>query len=348
MTLHHRAMFLRNSVFFRNSVLTVALAVGVLGMAKSQEAGAETLRIAEQYGLVYLPLHVIRDQGLLEEKAQAAGIDLDVDWVQLSGGANVNSALLSDSIDIASAGVGPLLTAWDRTYGSLDVRALAALGEFPNDLVTNDPDVKTLEDFGPGDKIAVPAVTVSVQSRLLQMAVAKIHGEDQYDRLDDLTVSLPHPDATAALVSGGTEITAHFSNIPYQYQELQDPDVHRVLSSYDIVGGPLTPTLIYATSRFYQDRPEVYRVFLAALEEADHFISEHPRESAEIYRRVTNSKLDVATLQSIIEDPDIRYTPIPRNTYPLATFLHQVGAIRHEPTSWQDYFIEDASRWEGS
>ncbi|KAA0017500.1 ABC transporter substrate-binding protein [Salinicola corii] len=332
----------------RISVIAGALAIATSTMTMSENASAETLRIAEQYGLVYLPLHVIRDQGLLEEKAKAAGIDLDVEWVQLSGGANVNSALLSDSVDIASAGVGPLLTAWDRTRGSLDVKAFAALGEFPNDLVTNNPKIESLKDFGPGDKIAVPAVSVSVQSRLLQMATAKVYGEEQYDKLDDLTVSLPHPDATAALISGETEISANFSNIPYQYQSLEDPDVHRVLSSYDIVGGPITPTLIYAKSSFYQQSPQLYQLFVEALEDADRFINAHPEQSAEIYRRVTHSKLDTATLESIITDPKIRFTPVPRNTYPLAAFLYHVGAIRNQPADWLDYFVDDASRWEGS
>lgn len=335
------------SKVFWNFTAVGAIVVTALGVVASENANAETLRIAEQYGLVYLPLHVIRDRGLIEKKAKAEGMDLDVDWIQLSGGANVNSALLSDSIDIASAGVGPLLTAWDRTRGSLDVKAFAALGEFPNDLVTNNPKVKSLKDFGARDKIAVPAVSVSVQSRLLQMAAAQAFGDDQYDRLDDLTVSLPHPDATAALISGGTEVSAHFSNIPYQYQEMENPEIHRVLSSYDIVGGPVTPTLIYAKSSFYQQSPQVYRIFLEALEEADRYIEAHPEASAEIYRRVTHSKLDTATLESIITDPDIRFTPVPRNTYPLAAFLHRVGAIRHQPTDWQDYFVDDASRWEG-
>jgi NitT/TauT family transport system substrate-binding protein len=35
--------------------------------------------------------------------------------VKLSGGSAVNDALLSGNIDIAGAGVGPLLTLWDRT-----------------------------------------------------------------------------------------------------------------------------------------------------------------------------------------------------------------------------------------
>ncbi|WRL12909.1 ABC transporter substrate-binding protein, partial [Pseudomonas aeruginosa] len=48
--------------------------------------------------------------------------------------------------------------------------------------------------FGAGDRIAVPAVGVSVQSRFLQYAAAKQWGDKQFDRLDKYTVALPHPD----------------------------------------------------------------------------------------------------------------------------------------------------------
>jgi len=71
------------------------------------------IRIAEQFGIVYLLLNVVRDQNLIEKYGKQEGIDIKVDWTQLSGGAAVNDALLSGSIDIAGAGVGPLLTIWD-------------------------------------------------------------------------------------------------------------------------------------------------------------------------------------------------------------------------------------------
>ena len=35
-----------------------------------------------------------------------------------------------------------------------------------------------------------------------------------------LQVALPHPEATAALIKGGTELTAHFGNPPFQNQVL--------------------------------------------------------------------------------------------------------------------------------
>src|SRR5207244_11865235 len=107
--------------------------------------------------------------------------------------------------------------------------------------------------------IAVPAVVVSQQSRLLQIAAEKEFGEGKYSVLDELTVNLPHPDATAALLSGSATITAHFSNPPFQEQALRDPKVHKVLSSYHLMGGRITPTLLYATSKFRTDNPKTFK-----------------------------------------------------------------------------------------
>lgn len=91
------------------AMLTAALAFA--GMLAPQAAHAEgRIRIAEQFGVVYLMLNVARDQQLIEKEGRKAGIDIKVDWVRLSGGAAVNDALLSGAVDIAGAGVGPLLT----------------------------------------------------------------------------------------------------------------------------------------------------------------------------------------------------------------------------------------------
>ncbi|MGC8140919.1 ABC transporter substrate-binding protein, partial [Salmonella enterica] len=83
---------------------------------------------------------------------------------------------------------------------------------------------------------AVPAVGVSVQSRVLQLASAKLWGDAQYNKLDKVSIAVPHPDATAAIISGGTEITGHFGNPPFQEQELAgNPNAHIVLKSYDVL-----------------------------------------------------------------------------------------------------------------
>jgi len=336
--------------FAARPLRAIATAMALLTAAiPAAHAASEKLRIAEQFGIVYLLLNVARDQGYIEQRGKQAGVDIEVEWVKLSGGSAVNEALLSGSIDIAAAGVGPLLTIWDRTHGRQGVKGIASLGNLPTYLVSTNPEVKTIADLGPDDRIALPAVRVSVQARYLQMAAARQWGDAQYDRLDKLTVGLPHPDATAAIINGGTEVTAHFATPPFWNQELAgNPQAHKILSSYDVLGGPGSSTLLFATTRFQQTRRKVFDAFLDALQDAEQFVKAHPDQAADIYIRTSGARIDRDFLVSIIKDPDIQYKTTPENTYPLAKFMHQVGAIKNLPASWKDYFFDDARIAAGS
>ena len=73
--------------------LGLSLATTLLASRPAQAEGE--IRIAEQFGIVYLLLNVVRDQRLIEKHGQAEGLQIKVDWTQLSGGAAVNDALLS-------------------------------------------------------------------------------------------------------------------------------------------------------------------------------------------------------------------------------------------------------------
>lgn len=318
-------------------------------LSQSSVAVAEGhLRIVEQFGTIYLPLYVLRDQKLIEEHGRQAGIDIKVDWMRLSGGAAVNDALLSGAVDVGAAGAGPVLVLWDRTKGSADVKVIGALGEQPNYLVSDNPSIKTLKDFSKNDKIAVPAAIVSQQSRILQIAAEQQFGQGKYDSLDSLTVTLPHPDATAALLSGSQAITAHFSSPPFQEQELLSPKIHKVLSSYDVMGGRVTPTLLYASSKFRTKNPKTFKALFDALVEASVWIETHKAEAAETYIRVEHSKLDPVFVTSVIDNKDVDFTVAPQGTFKLATFLAKIGAIKNKPTSWRDYSFEELYRLPGN
>ncbi len=143
--------------------LSLGLLAGALATTQASHAEGR-IRIAEQFGIVYLLLNVVRDQQLIEKHGKAEGLEITVDWQQLSGGSAVNDALLSGAIDIAGAGIGPLLTVWDRTQGRQNVRGVASLGNFPYYLLSNDPNVRTIADFTEKDRIAVPSVGVSVHA----------------------------------------------------------------------------------------------------------------------------------------------------------------------------------------
>ena len=326
--------------------LGVSLVAGSLVAPAAAQAEGE-IRIAEQFGIVYLLLNVVRDQHLIEKYGKQEGIDIKVDWMQLSGGSAVNDALLSGSIDIAGAGVGPLLTIWDRTHGRQNVKAVASLGNFPYYLLSNNPNVKTIADFTEKDRIAVPAVGVSVQSRFLQYAAAKQWGDTSFDRLDKFTIALPHPDASAALIAGGTELSGHFSNPPFQDQELANPNVHVVLNTNDLLG-PNSPTVLFATEKFRDKNPKTYKAFMESLAEAADFAQKDKAAAADTYIRVTGAKIDRAALLKIIDNPQFEFSITPKGTYPLAEFMYRIGAIKNKPESWKDYFFQDDKPLQGS
>lgn len=269
-------------------------------------------------------LHVVKDQQLIEKHAKAQGLGkVEVEWRTISGATAMNEALLAGAIDVVSAGVPPMLTVWDRTHGRQNVKAVASLGSLPNYLLSNREEVKTLQDLSEKDRIAVPAAGVGFQSRTLQLEAAKLYGKDDFQRFDKISVSLPHPDATAALTKGGSEITAHFSSPPFQYQALENPKVHKLISSYDILGGQATFNVLYATEKFHDENPKTYKAFYDALVEAEQIIKADKAAAAETYIRVENSKLPLDFVKKIIEDPENDFTISPQRTFIYAEKLHE-------------------------
>ena len=325
------------------AVLAATAALWGVGAGTAQAAEGQ-LRIAQQYGIVYLLLNVAQDQQFIEKQGKAQGVDIKVSYLQFSGGPAVNDALLSGNVDIAGAGVAPLFTLWDRTKGKQNVKGVASLGNFPYLLVSNNPAVKTIADFSDKDRIALPAVGVSVQSRILQLASAKQWGDAQYNRLDRLQVAIPHPEAAAAIIKGGTEITAHFGNPPFQEQELAaNPQARVVLNSYDVQGGPASSTVLYATEKFRQESPKTYRAFVDALDESARFVQAHPEQAADIFLKSGGGgKVDRNLILQIIKNPQVQFTIQPQNTVGLGQFLQRVGVIKTKPESVRDYFFDDA------
>ncbi len=325
------------------SVASAMLAVALSGISASALAEGK-ISIAQQFGIGYLILDVVRDQQLIEKEGKKEGLDIEVDWRTISGATGMNEALLSGALDVASAGVPPLLTLWDRTKDKQNVKAIASLGSMPNYLLSNNPSVKTIKDLTDKDRIAVPAAGVGFQSRTLQIETAKLYGNDDFKRFDKISVSLPHPDASAALIAGGSEINTHFSSPPFQYQALEHSNVHKILSSYDVLGGQATFNVLYTTQKFHDENPKTYKAFYRALGEAAKIINADKNAAAETYIRVEKSRLPLPLVQKIVNDPEISFTISPERTGVYAEKLHELGVLKNKAASWKDYFFNEA--WE--
>ena len=301
-------------------------------------AQAQTVRIARQPGLSYLPLILMQDAQLLEDEGRKRGLDLATEWLVFTGGPPINDAMISGNIDIAAGGVGPMLTLWARTRTGLRVKGLAALGNMPIWLNSNSPAVRTIKDLTERDRIALPGVKVSIQAVVLQMAAQQAWGAGQQYRLDPLTVSMGHPDGQAALL-GNSEVTAHFTAAPFMYEELGNARVHRILNSYDVLGGPHTFNVVWATTRWHDANPKVAAAFMAALDRALRMIIEDPAATAAVWMRVEKARLPAQQIADYLRRPENEWTTTPRRMMAFMTFMADTGAITQRAETWRDLFF---------
>ena len=321
----------------------------VLGLALPARAEVSELHVAKQYGLGYLQMMMMEEQGLIEKHAKTAGLgDLKVTWATFRSSDVMNDAVISGTVELVCLGPAGLATIWAKTRGNIDVRGVAAMNAQPNFLNTRKPDIKAIADFTDNDRIALPAVKVAFQALALQMAAAKQWGVANYAKLDHLTVSMAHPDGMAALLSGGGEITAHYTSAPFQYKEVAAPGIHKLLDSYEVMGGPYSFNVIAATAKFRAANPKTYAVFLAALQDATDQINQDKPKAAEAYLRIAKDKAPVSEILAMLNDPQITFDLVPKGLMKVTDFMHQTGTIKVKPASWKDLFFDNAHSLPGS
>ncbi len=329
----------------------VALA-GWLVFGATLPAGAEQaeLRVAKQYGLGYLQMMIMEDQKIVEKNAAAAGLgNVKLTWATFRSSDVMNDALLSGNVDFVCLGIPGIATIWAKTKGTpMEVRAASGFNFLPLQLNTRSPQIKTIRDLTASDKIALPAVKVSMQAIILQMAAAQAFGEANYTKLDGLTVSMAHPDGMATFLSGQGEINNHFTSPPFIQKEMEKPGIVKVLSSTDVLGGPISFNVVAATNKFYNENPKLYAVFMRSLQEATDFINRDKRAAAEIYIRMTKDKSPIDDILKIMNDPEIQYSLQPRNTMKMVDFMYKSGTIKAKPGSWKDMFFPNMYDLQGS
>lgn len=317
----------------------------LLLLSGAARAEMKEITVAEQYGVSILPLMVMERQGLAEKHARALGVEgLKVNWVQVAGPSVMNDGLVSGAVQFAAQGAPSLITLWEKTRRNVQVKGVAAITTYPLYLLSRNPAVRTIGDFSAADRIAVPSVKISTQAIMLQMAAAKAFGEEAFARLDPLTISLSHPDAAAALMSGTAGVNAHFSSSPFYEQEIKAPGVHLVTTNYEILGGPATALVLLANSRFRESSPLVFRAFYEGLGEAIEIINADKAAAARLYIEMARDKRSTeGEILGMIGDKDYAYTLRPAKVLATALFMAKVGSIREAPQSLAEMFFPEGA-----
>jgi NitT/TauT family transport system substrate-binding protein len=338
----------RRSVRWLVGLATTLLVGGALPTG-SAWAEANRVHLAISPGFGFLPIYMVIDKHLIEQHARAAGLgEVTVEVSNLTGGAAQNDALLAGAVDLVTSGVPPFLVLWDRTRGHADVKALFSVDSMPLYLNTRNPAVRTIADLTAADRIALASPTVGPHATVLEMATAKLYGMANYKKFDALTVGMSQPDGMIALLSGKSEVDSHFTVPPYQYLELEHPDVHRLLSSYDVLGSPSTFMMAWTTTRFRKENPILTAAIYAAASDAVAMIKQDKASAADTYLRMTKDKIPPEKLMAMLSDPEVQFTLVPQNVMRQANFMADAGIIRTRPTSWKELFFPEAQDLPGS
>lgn len=327
----------------RSIMAALVCLLAVVNATTPVRAEATKVRAAKQFGLGYVQYMIMEERQLIEKHAKAAGLgDIAVEWATFRSSDVMNDALISGNVDFVSLGIPGLLTIWDRSKGLIDVKGVAGLNALPLVLMVRDENIKSLADFNEKHKIAVPAVKIALQAILLQMAAEKAFGVGHHGRLDPFTVTMAHPDATIAMISGNKDVTANYTTLPFLARQAKTPGIRQLMHANETMGGPFSFNVIATTSKFRTDNPKLYKAFLAALEEATALVNADKKTAAEIYIKIAKDKSSVDDIVALLDMPGNQYTTKVLSIAPMIDFLIRTGNFKNKPASYKDLLFPEA------
>lgn len=312
-------------------LLTIAIAValaisGCTGIPES--AKTRTIDIAEQYGLAYAPLQIVKELKLIEKNLPG----VQVNWKQLGNTAAIREGMLAGEVDAGFMAIPPFLIGWDK---GMDWKIFCGLSESPVGLVVNKEEIKSLKDLGEKDRIALPQPG-SVQHILLSMGCEREFGDAK--RFDSQLVTLAHPDGMNALLSK-KDITAHFTAPPYLAKELETPGMHEILSGNQAMGGDFTFIVGVTGAKFHDSDPEAYNALVKSIGEAVDYINNNREEAVELLAKAYGMKEE--ELAGQLNADGMEYTVTLKGADAFAGFMKRNGFISRAPKDRKEIMWED-------
>ncbi len=280
---------LTKAISLKNLTLIIISALLLLSSCSKKN----TVAIAEQYGLAYAPLQIMRSMQFFEKLEP----DTEIKWIRLGNTAAIREAVLAGEVDLGFMGLPPFLIGADN---GMDWKLVSGLSICPVGLVAaeNIPDFRSLSVE---NRIALPQPG-SIQHILLSMAAEREFGGASL--FDNSLITMKHPDGMAALLSGAVD--AHFTSPPYIFIENADPGFHTILTGLEAFGGEFSFVGAMATDSFIKNSPAQLENFLLALQQSIDYINADPAGAADILAELYN--LPRQQVLDYITRPEMKFT----------------------------------------
>ncbi len=249
-------------------IVVMLLTACLLYSGCSRPADEGVLKIADQYGLAYAPLAVIKERSMLEDKS------LEVEWVQLGNASAIREAMLAGDLDVGFMGIPPYLIGRDK---GMEWQVFTGLTSAKLGLVSNLSSIGNIEDIEVHHRIVVPQPG-SIQHMLLSMAAERTLGDAAI--FDSQLVSMKHPDGLQVLRAKG-DIQMHFTSPPYVNMALAEEGFRLVLDGEEAFGGPFT-FIIGVASKSMVENGQGIEIMQETLTEAIEWMQRNPDEAVKL------------------------------------------------------------------
>lgn len=313
--------------------MSLVFALSACGGSAAKKGEDATLKLAYQYGAAYAPAVIAQDQGYIEKAYKdATNGNLTVEWVQMSSGPDINTAIASGDLDGGFMGVAPAVTGVTKGLG---YKIFSNLSGQEHGMMSNDDSVNSLKDLTGSDKQIALVNTGSFQHILLAKALTE-NGFDAHE-LDSNIVAMKHPDGMAALESGS--VSCHLTSSPYIFKERENSSLHELTEIANAYPRDNSFIIGIASEDLKNTKPEVYNALCKGIEEGIDLINSDPEKAASITYEYNGNEKD----EELEYLKSGAYSSKTTGLYELAEFMYKNGFIENDPVSYENLVFDNVS-----
>jgi NitT/TauT family transport system substrate-binding protein len=303
-------------------MLRLAFALAILSIAAMQPADAQTrarservkssgdIRIGVGHGIGFLPLYLASDLKLFDKHAKAAGLPQRIVVERYNSAAPLRQAMNKGELAAGAVGLSAFLLARETPKPMVAISGVTTL---PLVLLTAQPNIRSISDFRPGQRIAVPLST-SPQLRYLRLQADQLPNLGLWTRLQQQLVIMPHQDALEAMTVGKRE-----------------------LSSVDVLGGKSSFFVIAASRTTLAANPKLAEVVAKAIDEASAIIGKDPKRAAVTWLKYEPShSFDVRAVEAVLRDLKDEFGSGVYGVSATAALMNREGKLNGAVANWKD------------
>lgn len=293
-----------------------------------------TYQFAHGFGLIYGPMPVSRQLGIVEKMFPNAKIE----WQNIFTTAQQRDAMLAGRLHFGSCTPGPYLQSWDK---GVDWKWLQTTSGFDGYLMVRpDGPNNVLEFIGTSKKMSPGPNTAqyfTVQELLRQA------GKD-VKALDRNWANLPHPDAMQALIAG--QLDGHFATSDFALR-LEEQGMKKITSIKQAYGS-LYGVGACALTKTIQEHPDLAKGYALALRKVVEWMKANPEKAAEMMSKSTGNKVSAANFVKYLKSATYDSYTQNADLKTHAAAMQAFGAIKRVPKGPADFYAypnEAGAKW---